>query len=148
MFGKDFGRSGGLPTPAKTPARKKKHLSIEAVGGSARRLFGSQSFVPGGLSGRSRKGAGRLSLFGEEEEEEESISIFTDNNVRIPKFDPSPENPFITRPGEARRKKLERKMKEGKGDDTLGEEGKREDGMVYILWVFSVCFEGCLLTWI
>lgn len=154
MFGGDFGRgptvvpSGvGLPTPSKTPARKRKHLSIESVAGSARRLFGSTSFTPAPvststksgllgamLSGSKKKGKGRLDLTGEDENDGGSISIFTDNNARIPKFDPSPENPFITRPGDAKKKR----QNKAKAADKLGVDGRREDGMVYILQVFPL----------
>lgn len=156
MFGKDFGRKSttvkpgfGLPTPSKTPAKKRKHLSVEAVGGSARRLFGSSSFAPapavaaatstgkkgqfGSMPSKSRKSAGKLSLLAEDEDDGGSISIFTDNNARIPKLDPSPDNPFITKPGDAKKKRQEIKAKGITESNTLGDEGRREDGMVYIL---------------
>lgn len=151
MFGKDFGRGPtlvnpagrGLPTPSKTPARKKKHMSIESLGGSARRLFGSSSFTPatskknvlGSMPSKSRKrGIGRLGLLGEDEEDDGgSIDIFTDSNAQIPKFDPSPDNPFITRPGDAKKKRQERKGKKPEKTNKLGDDGRRDDGMVYIL---------------
>lgn len=159
MFGKDFGRKPtavnpgfGLPTPSKTPAKKRKHLSIEAVGGSARRLFGSSSFTPapppppptvakstgkkglfGSMPSKSRKSAGKLGLMAEDEDDGGSISIFTDNNARIPKLDHNVDNPFITRPGDAKKKRQEMKVKGSTKPDTLGDEGRREDGMIYIL---------------
>lgn len=160
MFGKDFGRKPtavnpgfGLPTPSKTPAKKRKHLSIEAVGGSARRLFGSSSFTPappppppaaavkstgkkglfGSMPSKSRKSAGRLGLMAEDEDDGGSISVFTDNSARIPRLDHSVENPFITRPGDAKKKRQEMKAKGPAKPDALGDEGRREDGMVYIL---------------
>lgn len=159
MFGKDFGRKStttvnpgfGLPTPSKTPAKKRRHLSVEAVGGSAKRLFGSSSFAPappapppivastgkkgqfGLMPSKSRKSAGKLSLLAEDEDDGGSISIFTDNNARIPKLDPSPDNPFITKPGDAKKKRQEIKAKGPTKSDALGDEGIREDGMVYIL---------------
>lgn len=156
VFGKDFGRKPtavnpgfGLPTPSKTPAKKRKHLSIEAVGGSARRLFGSSSFTPapppaaakstgkkglfGSMPSKSRKSAGRLGLMAEDEDDGGSISVFTDNSARIPRLDHSVENPFITRPGDAKKKRQEMKAKGPAKPDVLGDEGRREDGMVYIL---------------
>lgn len=156
MFGKDFGRKSttvnpgfGLPTPSKTPAKKRRHLSVEAVGGSARRLFGSSSFAPAPASSttgptrkkgqfslmpsKSRKSAGKLSLLAEDEDDGGSISIFTDNNARIPKLDPSPDNPFITKPGDAKKKIQSMKAKGPTKSDALGDDGSREDGMVFIL---------------
>jgi hypothetical protein len=150
MFGKDFGRgptavpSGvGLPTPSKTPARKRKHFSIDSVAGSSRRLFGSKSFTPAPtvstskedifgttMKTGSKKRAGRLDLTGEGEDNGSPISIFTDNNARIPKYDPCPENPFVSQKDSKKKKKEKKTVKEV---DTLGEDGRREDGMVYIL---------------
>ncbi|KAI5838665.1 hypothetical protein DFP73DRAFT_563864 [Morchella snyderi] len=142
MFGKDFGRaptavpSGvGLPTPSKTPARKRKHLSIDSVAGSSRRLFGSKSFAPAPTVSASKEDifgtmkivSKKRALTGEGEDSGSSISIFTDNNARIPKYDPCPENPFVSQKDSKKKEK-----KNANEVDTLGEDGRREDGMVYI----------------
>lgn len=132
----------GLPTPAKTPSRKRKHIELEEIAGSARVLFApsgasSSSATRSSSARRSlfnrtpRQGRSRLDLLGDDPGASDSISIFTDSNARIPKLDVDPNNPFITRPGgegtSSRRKSNRKKA------PPLGEDEKRTDGMVYVL---------------
>jgi hypothetical protein len=64
---------------------------------------------------------------GSTREDSGSISIFTDSNARVPKYDPTSDNPFVE--SSASRKKTTKKKV-----NKLGEEGNREDGMVYLLY--------------
>ena len=138
----------GLPTPAKTPSRKRKHLDLEEIVGSARVLFPSSSKSKASSSAslsctrrtlfkkssvRQRKGGmGLLDLLGDEQPSSDSISIFTDSNARIPKRDDNPDNPFITRPGEESVTSKRQRIKKKKAE-SLGADEDREDGMVYVL---------------
>ncbi|CUS14821.1 unnamed protein product [Tuber aestivum] len=137
----------GLPTPAKTPSRKRKHLDLEEIVGSARVLFPSSSKSKDSSSTplscarrtllkksppRQRKGGmGSLDLLGDERPALDSISIFTDSNARIPKHDDDPDNPFITRPGEESVTSKRQRIKNKKAK-SLGADEDREDGMVYV----------------
>jgi len=137
----------GLPTPAKTPSRKRKHLDLEEIVGSARVLFPSSSKSKASSaslsctrrtlfkksSPKQRKGGmGLLDLLGDERPVSDSISIFTDSNARIPKHDDDPDNPFITRPGEESVTSKRQRIKKKKAE-SLGAAEDREDGMVYVL---------------
>lgn len=152
--------AAGLPTPRKTPSRKRK-LAPEQVASSAQALFPpteatsskSTSASKGGLFGvrrsratstsiaptntpRHKSAAGTITV---EEETETSIEIFTDSVERRPTFDADPDNPFISRPGdETRSTKKTRQQRADRSRNRLGNAGERSDGMVYILWVKSV----------
>lgn len=147
----------GLPTPSKTPSRKRK-LAPEQVASSAQALFPpteetsskSASASKGGLFGvrksratstsiattstpRRKSIAGTIVVDGERET---GIEIFTDSVERRPTFDAGPENPFITQPGdETRSAKKTRQQRADRSRNRLGNAGERSDGMVYILWV-------------
>ncbi|RPA92985.1 hypothetical protein L873DRAFT_118633 [Choiromyces venosus 120613-1] len=136
----------GLPTPAKTPSRKRKHLDLGEIVGSARVLFPSSSKSKASSSSlsctrrtlfkksppRHRKGGmGSLDLLGDERPTPESISIFTDSNARIPKHDDDPDNPFITRPEEESVTSKRQRIKKRKAESLVADED-REDGMVYV----------------
>jgi hypothetical protein len=140
----------GLPTPAKTPSRKRK-LAPEQVASSAQALFppthasSSRSAAKGGLFGvrrprdttsalttprRKSNAAGTLRL----EAEETSLEIFTDSVDRRPKLDDDPDNPFITRPGdETKSAKRTRQQRMDKTKNRLGDDADRDGGMVYML---------------
>ncbi|KAG0131170.1 hypothetical protein HOY82DRAFT_485654 [Tuber indicum] len=138
----------GLPTPAKTPSRKRKHLDLEEIAGSARVLFPSSSKSRASSStslsctrrtlfkkpsSRQRNGGmGSLDLLGDERPASDSISIFTDSNARIPKHDDDPDNPFISRPGEESVTSKRQRIKKKKRAGPLGADEDREDGMVYV----------------
>lgn len=143
----------GLPTPSKTPSRKRK-LAPEQVASSAQALFPpteensskSESASKGGLFGvrksratstsiattstRRKSIAGTIVVDGETET---GIEIFTDSVERRPTFDAGPENPFITQPGdETRSAKKTRQQRADRSRNRLGNAGERSDGMVYI----------------
>jgi hypothetical protein len=141
----------GLPTPAKTPSRKRK-LAPEKVASSAQALFppteasSSRSAIKGGLFGVRRaprtpalSTPRRKSIAGTihaEMEEETSIEIFTDSDARRPKVDLDPDNPFITRPGdETRSSKRIRQKRADMLNNRLGGDSMRSDGLVYTLYV-------------
>jgi len=144
----------GLPTPSKTPSRKRK-LAPEQVADSAQALFppteatSAKSASKGGLFGVRRSRATSTSIatstprrksvagtIAVEEETEPSIEIFTDSVERRPTLDADPDNPFITRPGdETRSAKKTRQQRADKSRNRLGNADERSDGMVYILWV-------------
>jgi hypothetical protein len=140
----------GLPTPAKTPSRKRK-LAPEQVASTAQALFppthasSSRSAAKGGLFGvrkprdasnalatprRRPNAAGTLRL----DARESSLEIFTDSVDRRPKLDDDLDNPFITRPGdETRIAKRTRQQRADRARNPLGDTVDREDGMVYTL---------------
>lgn len=142
----------GLPTPAKTPSRKRK-LGPQALAKSAQALFpptetssSRSASKGGGLFGvrrshdtssalstprrRKSKFAGTLEV---EHEEETSIAIFTDSDARRPTVDADPDNPFLSRPSdETRSSKKKRQQMADKLKNRLGSETGRLDGMYYM----------------
>ena len=142
--------AAGLPTPAKTPSRK-RNLAPEKVASSAQALFppteassSRSASRAGGLFGvrraarppttpRRKSVVGRIQE--EEEEAEAAIEIFTDSDARRPKVDLDPDNPFLTRPGEeTRSSKRIRQKRADKVNNRLSSDALRTDGMVYTLY--------------
>lgn len=140
--------AAGLPTPAKTPSRK-RNLAPEKVASSAQALFppteassSRSASRAGGLFGvrratRPPTTPRRKSVMGriQEEEAEAAIEIFTDSDARRPKVDLDPDNPFLTRPGEeTRSSKRIRQKRADKLNNRLSSDALRTDGMVYTLY--------------
>jgi hypothetical protein len=128
-----------LPTPAKTPARKdalaQNHLNIQSF---ARNLFASdEPVMPKSRSKQGRKYV--LDSFANEEEDD-TVQIFTDSHERVPEIDRSAENPFwgeqhsVPEPAKRRtRRKQQTVNVPGEGERKLDDLVGREDGMVYVL---------------
>ncbi|KAG5940925.1 hypothetical protein E4U53_007518 [Claviceps sorghi] len=129
--------SGMLPTPSKTPRKPPSEKDATTIQSFARNLFSSdQQPVPSPQKKRSKKYSGvTLESFTAEEEEEESISIFTDSHDRIPERDDSESNPFFGNSAvEPSKKQSKRKLIHipGEGMQSLDEASRRDDGMVYV----------------
>ncbi|CCX32213.1 hypothetical protein FPQ18DRAFT_63890 [Pyronema domesticum] len=140
----------GLPTPAKTPSRKRK-LAPEKVASSAQALFppteASSSRTPAKTSGGGLFGVRRADRSGVPPTtprrkvtsieasitSESSITIYTDSDARRPKADLDPDNPFITKPGEETRqsKRIRQKKADLENKSKLGDDALRTDGMFY-----------------
>lgn len=135
-----------LPTPAKTPRKKKLHPT--ASSSAARVLFPVHPETVDELMPRSRK-AGRKrrpfslgdSMADDDTHSESNIQIFTDSKERIPELDMSKDNPFYDNPslpqtsdeqGKSRIKKTKETsiVKENK---EIQEAFDHEEGMVYVL---------------
>lgn len=117
--------ASSILTSSKSSTRKKPSHKYDLGRDVARDLFGSSDVLGSRDSG--------------------SIEIFTDSNARVPKYDPSPENPFIDHPEgstrqlsdkqrEKERKRRERMEKNREEFETL--RAGREDGMVYTVYGF------------
>lgn len=131
-------RSGMLPTPAKTPARKsasaQNEMNIQAI---ARNLFAPD----GEIMPSSKKRAKNYVLDSfSVDDANDSIEIYTDSNERIPELDTSAENPFWgnhpAAPEPAKRRSKRKQptvMVPGEGECNVDEVVGREDGMVFVL---------------
>lgn len=88
------------------------------------------------------KGFSLDSFMGEDNEDSEKITIFTDSKDRVPELDASEENPFYEKPQTApatttkgedqvRRVSKRRRISRNDVEDAL----TRDEGMVYVLYV-------------
>ncbi|KAM5435249.1 hypothetical protein MferCBS31731_006391 [Microsporum ferrugineum] len=138
--------NGMLPTPAKTPRKKK----IEDLGSTVRTLFPSSSksedlgtMVP--KRSRSKKYSGfSLESFEADPQQanQQPISIFTDSRDRIPQVNNSLDNPFRSKsadPEPSSSKLLSDSTKRRKVEDNSYKRDKnvdkairRDDGLLYV----------------
>ncbi|KAK8157102.1 hypothetical protein IWX90DRAFT_390902 [Phyllosticta citrichinensis] len=123
-----------LPTPAKTPAKRK--VSQAAFGSTARVLFHDRpatidEVMPPKTSRKKQRAGFSLAGYSESFECDKSskIEIYTDGKERVPSYNQEEDNPFVTKPGEARPKpgpssakpkserdeKMERRARNGEG---------------------------------
>ncbi|KAL4945058.1 hypothetical protein BDV06DRAFT_185917 [Aspergillus oleicola] len=113
---------GMLPTPAKTPRKKK----VDDAGSTARMLF------PQPAPKKKKKQTGfSLDSFTDEPTGGDSIQIYTDSRDRIPEVDESEENPFYQKPSSNTNPRTSRRKTRSR-DKEVDEALKREDGMVYV----------------
>ena len=140
--------SGMLPTPSKTPRKPPNEKTVASIQSFARNLFSSEdSAMPSPRKRRSKKytGVTMESSTAEEEEEEDTIPIFTDSQDRIPAKDNSDANPFFgTSAASPIKRQSKRKLVNipGEGVQSVDEAARREDGMVYVLYVLGTLFFG------
>lgn len=131
-------KTGMLPTPAKTPARKHPQQNEASISAIARNLFPAEDEVlPSPKKKRAKKYTGiSMDSFMAEEPE---IQIFTDSHERIPEVDRSSDNPFygppvLPAPEPTKRRSKRRSVAvPGEGAQTVDEAMQREDGLVYCL---------------
>lgn len=131
---------GMLPTPVKTP-QKNKDIKPNMA---ARALFQDQlnpAASPRKSTKKRRYNGFSLESFAENDNQN-SISIYTDSRDNIPEVDASEDNPFYTKPEEnhkpsdqkAKRSSKRRKISTEKRLDPQVEEAiKNDEGMVYVL---------------
>lgn len=136
-----------LPTPAKTPRKKRLHST--AVASAARVLFPVRTETVEDVMptprkrGRKRNNVG-FSLNGAFEDDdtnsEDKIRIFTDSKDMVPEMDPSEENPFYgysAQPGPSQESHKARGGKKANtpadGSKEIEEAFNHEEGMVYVL---------------
>jgi hypothetical protein len=135
-----------LPTPVKTPAKKKKVTNIE---GASRALFQDPTLLdnmaaPSPRKNRKPKRYNGFSLesFRVEDGETDNIQIFTDNRDKVPEVDRTEANPFTDMPANnepARAKKVagtnkRRKVSVDKPMDAQVQDAiDKDEGMVYVL---------------
>lgn len=130
-----------MPTPAKTP--KKRGLYDDSqIKPAARVLFPQRptnihDYLPSPRKARKSKHA--FSLLGEEDENIEEVSIYTDSKERIPELDETEDNPFLTRRSNGSRRTTQASQpltrngtKHGMTKE-IDEAVERGEGMVYSL---------------
>lgn len=141
---------GMLPTPVKTPRKK----ILPNVRAAARALFQEQpnaidEIMPTPKKNRKSKRHNGFSLesIAVGDETGAGVTIFTDSRDNVPEVDLSEDNPFVDRPSEeiasavkcvtgiSKRRKL---GAERKKDLQVDEAIRRDEGMVYVLWVPSI----------
>lgn len=134
-----------LPTPAKTPRKKK--INSNTIANAARVLFPARSDAADEVMPTPRKRRKPVgSIFGGSREEgdttvERRISIYTDSKERMPEVDTSEENPFYSNPSNSRIDKELGKVKGSKKamKNVLQKEKQLDDsidhdkGMLYVL---------------
>ncbi|KAF3491522.1 uncharacterized protein GIQ15_01039 [Arthroderma uncinatum] len=139
--------NGMLPTPAKTPRKKK----IEDLGPAARTLFSSNSKSedPEAMAprrSRSKKYTGfSLESFeaDPQQAEQQAISIFTDSRDRIPEVNDSMDNPFRSQPADNAAPSTSKPSADGtkrrrlddgsqKRDKNVDKAIRRDDGLLYV----------------
>ena len=131
-----------LPTPAKTPRKKR----VQHENGISRVLFPvrpdtvEEAMPTPRRNKRNRRHVG-FSL-DSDAESEGGIPIFTDSQDRVPELDLSEENPFIEHPvkhdvpKKPSKPKVTKKRKADPGSitkETIKDEFDHERGMVYVL---------------
>lgn len=139
--------SFGLPTPAKTP--KKRKVPNRQIASSAKVLFPSASSASKSTSTqhasleeppktpirktpRASKRVGALKL--DHKSDSDDIQIFTDSSARRPKADKTEDNPFLSQPGQIRSSKRKRQqMGDRTNDKSHKIDAGRTDGMYYTL---------------
>lgn len=139
--------TGMLPTPVKTPKKKKVAPKVNAP---ARTLFDNQPIIgeevevppKRGRKGRKYNGFSLDSFTAEDDGNKAQIQIFTDSKERVPELDLNDDNPFIDHTafergssskkagGPSRRRKI---SAERKKDKDVEEAIRKEEGMVYVL---------------
>ena len=86
---------------------------------------------------------------GDAGEGDASISIFTDSKDRVPELDASEDNPFYEKKAQVAngqgRSKRPGKRGKFKGSEDVKDAFDRNEGMVYVLYVFYVCLSTCTL---
>lgn len=139
----------GLPTPAKTPSKKRRTVEPGVASSSAKLLFGDEirrkptasvraaaasQVDPFGFAEPtlpSRRAAKKNDVFADEPE----FEIYTDSNLRTPEMDDSLDNPFVEHEEDYSPQKIRKlrdaRHKQEKKFAALG--GNREDGAVYTL---------------
>lgn len=122
-----------LPTPAKTPARKHSDQPDKDVNAVARNLFGRQQ-SPKKTRAKRYNGISMDSF----EVEQDPIEIYTDSQDRLPEVDDSNQNPFYGDAGIAASAAPVRRSSRNKKSavtekETVQENLKREDGLLYVL---------------
>lgn len=126
----------GLPTPAKTPARKHPEQNEKDVNAIARNLFGRQ---PSPKKTRTARRNNDISVDSFEIHDEEApIQIFTDSENRLPQVDTSNENPFYGEAGIAAstapvRRSSRNKKNAAVEKEIVEEKLRRDDGLLYVL---------------
>lgn len=133
---------GMLPTPVKTP--KKKEVSNVKV--ASRALFQDAAALdelaaPSPRKSRKSKRYNGFSLesFRAEDDNTESIQIFTDNRDKVPEVDTTEANPFMEKKAGARAQKDAQGSKRRKVsherplDSQVQEAIDKDEGMVYVL---------------
>ncbi|KAK2603524.1 hypothetical protein QQS21_004293 [Conoideocrella luteorostrata] len=127
--------AGMLPTPSKTPRKPPNEKTTNTIQSFARNLFPSEEAAMPSPKRRSKKYSGVTMESFTVEEEDESITIFTDSQDRIPEKDESEANPFYGNPTiEPSKKQSKSKVVNvpGEGFITVEEAARREDGMVFV----------------
>lgn len=139
--------TGMLPTPVKTPKKKKMASNVDAP---ARTLFESQPVIgeevqsapKRGRKGRKYNGFSLESFSAEDDGHQSNIQIFTDSKEKVPELDLSEENPFIDHAafdrgssskkvgGTSKRRKI---SGERRKDRDVQEAIEKDEGMVYVL---------------
>jgi hypothetical protein len=129
---------GMLPTPAKTPRKRR----IEDVSSTARVLFPTNrpstidEAMPTPRKGRKTKNLYTLESFAQQmDENAEKIPIYTDSKERVPTPGAqTEENPFITVKGKGKAKATPQKAKKVVDRKTAKMDAAvdRDEGMVYI----------------
>lgn len=140
---------GMLPTPAKTP--RKKRVSAPALASTARVLFPVrpetvEDVMPVARKrGRKKRHVGfSLDSAGEDDDahSEGNIEIFTDSMEKVPELDLSEDNPFYDNPANAdssRHHSKPRVNSRKKTNDLINDNSeeteafKRGEGMLYVL---------------
>lgn len=134
------GGAGMLLTPSKTPQKPPNEKTAANIQSFARNLFApEEEAMPAPRKRRSKKYSGVTMESFTAEEKENSIEIFTDTQDRVPVKDQSAVNPFYgDAPATSTRKSKARLVNvPGEGALSIEEASRREDGMVYVLWVLS-----------
>lgn len=137
--------TGMLPTPAKTP-KKQPNANASMIKSVARNLFPIRGeTVDEVMPSPKKKGRKRYTGFtldSFEAEEDGPIPIYTDSSDRVPEVDTSINNPFYgestTALPDPRKRSSKRRKVTIPGEEeeqTVSEAEKREDGLVYVLYV-------------
>lgn len=119
--------NGMLPTPARTPHSLNSQVPAAGMSSVARRLFTNpiDDAMPSAKRGKKYTGFS-MNSFGEEEDET-SISIFTDSHDRVPERDVNADNPFWG-PSDDAIEPMERMSEREKA-----QKERRRDGIEYML---------------
>ncbi|KAL9618282.1 MAG: hypothetical protein Q9160_006993 [Pyrenula sp. 1 TL-2023] len=135
-----------LPTPVKTPKKKKMVPNVHAP---ARTLFDNQPTIgeeveippKRGRKGRKYNGFSLDSFTAEDDGNQSQIQIFTDSKERVPELDLNEDNPFVDhtsceRDSSSKKSGVSSKRRkisaERKKDKDVEDAIRKEEGMVYV----------------